>query len=428
MFEANSFFELAERIFPLCRSITGNGVRETLNIIKGIVPNLNIYEVETGTQCFDWTIPKEWNIQDAFIITPDGQKICKFTDTNLHVLNYSIPVHKTVPLSELQKHLYSLPEKPNSVPYVTSYFQERWGFCISHEQREQLIDGEYNVFIDSTLEAGSMTLADCLIKGESEQEVLISTYTCHPSMGNNETSGIVLAAMLAKWLNEQESLKLSYRIVFAPETIGPIAYMHDNLQKLKENVVAAFNLTCVGDNTHFSFLPSKFGNTLTDRVARHILKHAAPNFIEYDFLHDRGSDENQYCSPGVDLPIISIMRSKYATYDEYHTSGDNLNFISGEGLKSSFEMHVKCIETLERLRPLKSTVVGEPWYSKHNLRPTIGGVNFDMDAIHKFGNLMMYGDGKHNILDVAELMNVPVWELFAFQDKLANAGLLTTED
>ena len=427
MYEAKDFFDLAEEIFPFCRSITGTGVRNTFSVLQRIIPDLKVHEVETGTVCFDWTVPKEWNISDAFIETPSGQKICKFSDTNLHVLNYSTPINKKISLGELQKHLYSLPEKPHVVPYVTSYYEERWGFCISHADREQLVDGDYRVVIDSELEDGSLSLADFFVKGKTEKEIFISTYTCHPSMGNNETSGIVLATMLAKWLADQDNLHYSYRIVFAPETIGPLVYLSDKLTHLRENVIAAFNLTCVGDNSHFSFLPSKSGDTIADKVATHCLAHLAPDYVTYDFINDRGSDENQYSSPGVDIPMVSIMRSKYGTYKEYHTSEDDLNFISGEGLKTSFEMHKKCIETLERIHPLQATIIGEPWYSKHKLRPTVGGIDYNMDHIYKFANLMMFADGKHNILDIAEMMKIPVWDLFEFQDKLINAGLLRRE-
>ena len=309
--------QLVAKAFPICRSITGDGVRETLRIISDIIP-LAIHEVPTGTAAFDWSVPKEWNIRDAYIADENGNKVVDFRKNNLHVVGYSIAVDKWITLSELQEHLYSLPEQPDTVPYVTSYYKERWGFCISHDKRRQLLNGKYHVFIDSTLEDGNLTYGEYLIKGETGQEVFLSTYVCHPSMANNELSGPVVTAFIAKWLSSHPR-KYTYRIIFIPETIGSITYLSRYLEELKKKVLVGFNVSCIGDDRGYSYVASRYGKSFADKVASNVLSFKYPDFIKYSFL-DRGSDERQYCSPGVDLPLVTLSRSKYGTYPEYHTS------------------------------------------------------------------------------------------------------------
>src|SRR5215831_4968818 len=289
---------LMTELFPICRSITGDGVRETLRIIQDHIP-LNIFEVPSGTKAFDWTVPKEWNIRDAFVLDPEGRKIIDFNESNLHVLGYSAPVAKSVTLTELQKHLHSLEEQPDAIPWVTSVYEERWGFCLAHNKRVQLKEGVYQVYIDSELKEGSLTYGEVITPGRSNKEIFISTYVCHPSMANNELSGPVVATMLAKWL-ASEPRRFTYRIIFIPETIGSITYLSRNLESMKRNIVAGFNLTCVGDERAYSYLPSRKGSTLADKVALNVLRFKHPDFKEYSYL-ERGSDERQYCSPGVDL-------------------------------------------------------------------------------------------------------------------------------
>jgi len=311
---------LMEELYPICRSITGNGVRQTLEIIKSHI-DLDINEIPTGTKVFDWTIPKEWNINDAYVIDPSGKKIIDFKKSNLHILNYSIPIKKKVNLEELKNHLYSLPEQPDIIPYRTSYYQPNWGFCISHNELKKFKNGEYEVFIDSSLEAGKLTYGEFLIKGEVSDEVLISCYVCHPSMCNDNLSGIVLATFLAKYLKNFK-LHYTYRFLFIPETIGSIAWLSINEKsafKIKYGLVA----TCVGDPGNFTYKKSRIGNSEIDNIAIHVLKNSGKEFKILDFF-PLGSDERQFCSPGFNLPVGVLARTIYAQFDEYHTSADNL--------------------------------------------------------------------------------------------------------
>ena len=366
-----AIYQFCIELYPICRSITGKGLRDTLGMIKEHLPGVKIVEVPTGTKAFDWVVPKEWNITDAYIIGPDGEKVVDFKETNLHVVGYSIPVNKTVSLDELQQHLYSLPEQPEAIPYVTSYYEERWGFCLTDNCRKKLKPGQYHVFIDSSLTDGSLTYGELILPGKTEKEIFFSTYICHPSLANNELSGPAVLTFLAKWLTSLENRRYTYRIIFIPETIGSIVYLSNNLQAMKENVVAGFNVTCVGDNRAYSYLPSRRGNTLADRVTLHVLKNLHPDFVQYSYL-DRGSDERQYCSPGVDLPVVSVMRTKYGCYPEYHTSLDNLDLISPEGLSGGYSVLKKCIECLERNEKLAVTVLCEPQLGKRGLYPNLG--------------------------------------------------------
>lgn len=419
--EGESIYALAEELFPICRSITGNGVRQTLNIIQRDLPEVKIYEVPSGETVFDWTVPKEWNIKDAYVIDPDGSKIIDFQRSNLHVVGYSTPINKTVSLNELQDHLYSLPEQPSAIPYITSYYQERWGFCLTHAQRESLKPGEYRVVIDSELTNGSLTYGELIIPGAQNQEVFLSTYICHPSLGNNELSGPVVTTYLAKWLLTQKR-KYTYRIIFIPETIGSIVYLSRNLDEMKSNIIAGFNVTCVGDNNGYSYLPSRQENTLADQVALHVLKNTHPDFHQYSFL-DRGSDERQYCSPGVDLPVVSVMRSKYGTYPEYHTSLDDMDFISPAGLQGSYDILKRCIECIEANERLKVTVLGEPQLGKRGLYPTIS-TKKSGEQVRDMMNLISYADGSRSTLEIAEVINVPMWKLTPIIEKLKSESLL----
>lgn len=419
-----SMHELCEKLFPICRSITGDGFRKSLSIIKNDVQldDLNFFEVATGTQCFDWEVPKEWNIKDAYILTPDGNKICDFKVSNLHVVGYSAPVDQEISLEMLQNHLYSLPDQPDAIPYITSYYQERWGFCLTEHERETLKPGTYQVYIDSELTAGSLTYGELIIAGETEQEVFLSSYLCHPSMANNELSGPVVTAFLAKWLLSLPSRRYTYRIIIIPETIGSITYLSRHYQAMKNNIIAGFNITCVGDERAYSYLPSRTGATLADQVAKHVLAHTHPDYVSYSFL-DRGSDERQYCSSGIDLPVCSIMRSKYGCYPEYHTSLDDLELVTASGLLGSYQALKKAIQCLEANETLSTTVLGEPQLGKRGLYPTIGTKEGGA-KVQNMMNFLAYCDGLSSNLEIAEKIKVPLWELDDIINQLKAEKLL----
>ncbi len=423
----NQIYNFCKELWPINRSITGDGVRKTLKKIKEILPQLSIHEVPTGTDVFDWKIPKEWVIRDAWIKTPDGKKICDFKTNNLYLVGYSTPIHKRLTLSELKKNLHSLPEMPDAIPYVTSYYEERWGFCISENEKKNLVEGEYEVFIDSDLIDGFLTYGELLIKGQSQEEVFLSTYICHPSMANNELSGPTVTSFISKWLVEQSNLKYSYRIIFIPETIGSITYLSKNIDHLKSNVKAGFNISCVGDDRDYSYLPSRNGNTLSDKISQHVLNHIHPSYKIYDWS-ERGSDERQYCSPGIDLPIASIMRSKYGKYDEYHTSLDDLkNVVSPEGLAGGYNALKLAIEALENNIYPKTTVLCEPNLGKRNLYPTLSGKKLNHD-IRLLKDVLTWSDGTMSLIEIADIIRVPVWDLYPIVEILSVHNLISKED
>ena len=417
-------YKWASDLFPICRSITGDGVRETLGYIKSIIPELTIHEIPSGTKAFDWTVPDEWNIREAFIEDSSGERILDFKENNLHVLNYSIPVDAVVSLSELQEHLYSLPERSDAIPYFTSYYERNWGFCLTHNQRQSLQPGIYRAVIDSTLAPGFLTYGELVLPGCDKTEVLLSTYICHPSLANNEISGPVVTTALSRWLNSLSERKHTYRIVFVPETIGSILYISRHLKHLKECVIAGFNVSCVGDNLAYTYLASRHGSTLADRVARHVLGHLAPGYVSYPFLK-RGSDERQYCAPGVDLPVVSVMRTKYGDYPEYHTSDDNLEFISPEGLVGGFTALSRCLEVLELNETLVNKVLCEPQLGRRGLISNIsyGPRNPGIDR-RNLSHLLAYCDGSKDLVEVCEIINLPLWEISKAIGILKEEGLL----
>ena len=417
-------YDLAVQLFPIQRSLTGNGVRQTFEILQTIIPELTIHEVPTGTHCFDWTIPKEWNINEAYIVAPNGERFCDISTHNLHVMGYSEPVRRTLSLGELQSHLYSIESMPDTIPYVTSYYDQKWGFCLEHSKRLKLIEGDYEVVIDSMLSDGSLTYGELIIPGETEKEILLSTYVCHPSMANNELSGPTVLIYLAQWIMSQ-ARRYTYRIVFVPETIGSICYLSRHYQQMKQHTIAGFVLTCIGDNRDYSYLATPDEDTYADEVAKHILGHIKPDFKQYSFL-ERGSDERQYCSPGIDLPVVDIMRTKYGRYPEYHTSNDDLSVISPEGLEGGFEAMRNILEAIENDIVYRTTVLCEPQLGKRGLYPTAYFKGLG-EYTHKVRNIIAYANGKRTLIQIAQKMNKPVWELYEIVQRLKEESLLRVD-
>ena len=402
--------EFCEKLWPLNRSLTGDGNRETLKLISEELTGLMIQSLPSNTQVLDWEIPKEWKIKDAYIIAPDGSKICSFSENNLHVVGYSIPIDIELSLSELKLHLYTIPEQPNAIPYVTSYYSPSWGFCMSHEMYELLEEGKYRVCIDAEHIDGEFNYGEIIMPGKSRQEVFLSTYICHPSMANNEISGIAVLTFIVKWLQSLPDRFYTYRIVFAPETIGPIAYLSLHKEKLKENVIAGLNFTCVGDDRAYSYMPSRSGNTLIDAVAQHVLKWIDQSYISYSWF-DRGSDERQYCAPGIDLPLVSMMRTKYGEYPEYHTSLDVLNdVVTAGGLYGGFLANQRAIEALELNYSPQVQILCEPQMSKRGLYSTISSRE-SWRSSKLIMDFLSMCDGKHSLIEIAELLKTPIWHL-----------------
>lgn len=419
--------DFAKFLFPICRSLTGNGVRQTLKSVREKIPELMIHEVPSGTPAFDWNVPKEWNIKDAYIIDPNGRKIIDFKINNLHIVGYSIPVDRKITLEELQRHLFSLPDQPDAIPYVTSYYEEMWGFCLTEQQRSRLESGIYRVKIDSILEDGCLTYGEVILSGQTKQEIFLSTYICHPSMANDDLSGPVVITYLLKWLKSLRTRRYTYRLIFIPETIGSIVYLSRNIEQMKKGILAGYTVSCVGDDRTYSFIPSRKGDTLADRVARHVLKHTDPNYTLYSFL-DRGSDERQYNSPGVDLPVGCIMRSKPGAYPEYHTSLDNFNIVTSSGLLGGFTVIQKCLVALEKNKIFQASALCEPQLGKRGLYPNISSkksessVKYDQNMM----NLLAYVDGQQDLLSVSDIINVPVWELLPIAKELEKHGLINS--
>jgi len=418
-------YDLAGEIFPICRSITGAGVRETLDILGKYIAEdglkFDIHEVPSGTQVFDWTVPKEWRINAAYIEDRHGNRIIDMKENNLHVMGYSIPVDKWITLDELKKCVYTQPDQPYVIPYVTSYYKERYGFCMSQEQLDSLEDGEYHIFIDSELFDGSLTYAEVVIPGDTDEELMFTSYTCHPSMANNECSGPVVLAALMRHVNSMTKRKYTYRFVLNPETIGSISYLSRNLSHLKEKLVAGIVLSCVGDDRDYSIIHSRYADTIADKALLSILK-GKHRYSEYSFLK-RGSDERQYNAPGVELPVVGFCRTKYGVYPEYHTSADNMGLISPAGLQGAYETMVQWIDCMEANGKYMMTVLGEPQLGKRGLYPTISQKG-SYDEVTAMMNLIAYADGKNDLFDISEIIGVPPYRLIGIIEKLLIHGLV----
>lgn len=412
-------YDLIRRLYPICRSITGNGTRETLKIVKEFVP-IVISEVPSGTKVFDWTVPKEWNIKDAYIKNPRGEKIVDFKKLNLHILNYSAPFKGRIQFAKLKEHLFTLPEYPDLIPYLTSYYNENWGFCISHKQYEKLEDGEYEVMIDSELKDGSLVFGELFLKGETEEEILFSTYICHPSLCNDNLSGIAVLAFLAKELMKRRSLRYSYRFLFVPETIGSITWLYlneKNINKIKGGLV----LTCLGDAGRFTYKKTRQGDSIIDEIAEKTLLDSGDSFEIIDFF-PAGSDERQFSSPAFNLAIGSLMRTPYGKFHQYHTSADDLGFVKPECLEDSYKKYLDIIFILENNRTyLNPNPKCEPQLSRRGIYRVIGSQKQETPSMLSILNL---SDGKNSLLDIAKRTRVNFKDIKKNSDILFEAGLL----
>ena len=416
-------YDLAVRLFPICRSIMGDGFRQSLGIIREQVPEMQVFEVPSGTEVFDWTVPKEWNIRGGWMRRKNGETVIDFRDSNLHVLGYSVPIHQMVSREELLEHVYTQPEQPNWIPYVTSYYKERWGFCMTEHQKEQLTDPEYEVCIDSTLADGSLTYGELIVPGETDEEIFFSTYLCHPSMANNELSGPCLTTALIKYVQSLPKRRYTYRFIIVPETIGSITYLSRNLKSMQQHVKAGFVLSCVGDDRTYSMVSTKYEDTLADRVLENVLHFHYPDYIRYSFMK-RASDERQYGSAGVGLPVCAFCRSKYHEYPEYHTSADDLSLISPAGLQGSYDVMVKVINALEYNRHYQMTCPCEPQLGKRGLYPTISQKG-TYAAFRAMQHFTAYADGRNDLIAISEIIGTPVDQLIPIVGKLMEHHLVT---
>ena len=413
---------LARRLYPHCRSITGNGVRETLRILGADLP-LKIEEVPSGTKVLDWEVPEEWNIRAAYIDRENGERVVDFADHNLHILQYSVPIDRTVPIDELRRHLHSLPEAPDLIPYRTAYYAKTWGFCLRHHTLEGMGDAAYRVHIDSTLAPGHLSYGELLVPGASEDEVLFSIHCCHPSLANDNLSGMVIARALAERLL-QDKPRLSYRFLFIPGTIGSITWLarnRDRVARIKHGLV----LSCLGDAGPMTYKRSRRDDAAIDRAVAHVLQHKGSGNKTVPFI-PYGYDERQYCSPGFDLPIGCLMRSPNGTFPEYHTSADNLDFIRPDALADSLDALTKIVEVLEHDALYRNTSpYGEPQLGRRGLYRPIGG---QQDAAAYDQMVLLWtlnlSDGQHSLLDVAQRAERPFGMVRAAAADLQRVGLL----
>ena len=416
-----AMYQLISDLYPVCRSITGNGVRKTLAILQQYIP-LEIRQVPTGTQVFDWTVPKEWNIRDAYVKNAKGEKIIDFQKSNLHLLNYSIPIQKKMPLSELKEHLFSLPERPDWIPYRTSYYSENWGFCLTHRQLEALEDGEYEVYIDSSLEPGHLTYGEYYLPGASKKEVLFSCHICHPSLCNDNLSGISVVTFLAKHLSSL-SLRYSYRFLFIPGTIGSITWLSVNESKtfqIKHGLIAAG----LGDSGKLNYKKSRRGNAEIDKAVIHVLQHSGQEYQINDFS-PYGYDERQFCSPGFNLPVGSLTRTPFGQYPQYHTSADNLDFVRADKLADSLEKYLAVVNILENNRKyLNTNPKCEPQLGKRGLYGTFGGTQDKKTKEMATLWVLNLADGKRSLLDISDRAGLEFSVIRDAAHALVKGGLL----
>jgi aminopeptidase-like protein len=412
---------LVAELFPICRSITGNGVRRTLEVIARHIP-LRTSEIPSGTPAFDWVVPREWNIRDAYVMNARGERVIDFQRSNLHVLNYSVPMHRKVPLAELRQHLFQDPAHPEWIPYRTSYYAENWGFCVTRAQFESLNEPEYDVCIDSSLTDGSLTYGECVLPGATEDEVLLSCHVCHPSLANDNLSGIAVAVHLARWLQTRPR-RLSYRLLFAPGTIGAITWLSRN-RDVTARIRHGLVLTCVGDPGAFHYKKSRRGDSEIDRVVSHVLRARG---VEHEIrpFHPYGYDERQYCSPGFNLAVGCLMRSAWGEFPEYHTSADSVDFVTPSALAGTLDVCTGIVDLLERNVAYRSTnPFCEPALGRRGLYRSTGGAGIGDENLARLWVLNL-ADGSHTLLDVAERSGLSFALLADCAEELARHGLLT---
>lgn len=425
--KGDEIYAFAKKIYPIFRSLTGKGVEETLEIIAKEISNTNtalsIKRIPSGTRVFDWTVPKEWSISKAYIENEMGEHIADIAENNLHVVGYSVPVDRWVTKDELLQYIYVQEGQPDVIPYVTSYYKERYGFCMSQNQRDSLPDGRYHMVVESELFDGNLTYGEVVIPGATAEEMFFSTYICHPSMANNECSGPALATELIKYVANLPKKRYTYRFLFIPETIGSIAYMatEGHLAHMKSSIVAGYNLTCVGDAYDYSIVHTRYADTLADRVLMNILRWRN-HFSEYSFLQ-RGSDERQYNAPGIDLPIVTFCRTKFHEFPQYHTSADNMEYISPIGLQGSYDVMTECINAIEHNHYYKTKCLGEPQLGPRGLYPTISQKG-NANAVKSMMDFLAYADGRNDLIDISNRIERPITELLLIISKLVNAELI----
>lgn len=422
--EGAELYQLATTLYPICRSITGDGLRESLRHLEASIP-LRLREVPSGTQVFDWVVPNEWNIRDAYIKDGLGRKVVDLADSNLHVVNYSAPVHKTMSLEELRPHLFTLPDSPDWIPYRTSYYRETWGFCLTQHQFDGLQNGRYEVCIDSTLQPGHLSYGEFRVQGSTDEEVLISAHSCHPSLCNDNLSGMVVAARLAQHLSGL-SLRYSYRFLWIPGTIGSIAWLALN-EPLLPNIKHGLVLSCLGDPGRFTYKRSRRGNAEIDQVTEHVLRRSGQKFQALDFA-PHGYDERQYCSPGINLPMGCFMRTPNGQYPEYHTSADDLSLIKPESMAESLQRLLQVVSTLEdNRRYLNLNPKCEPQLGRRGLYRQMGGTK-NVATEEAMLWVLNFSDSGHSLLDIANRSGLPFEAVSEAATNLKDAGLLSEVD
>ena len=417
----STMYDLISELYPICRSITGNGVRQTLKILQQQIP-LEIREVASGTQVFDWTVPQEWNVRDAYVKNSRGEKIIDFQQHNLHLLNYSIPIHQTMSLSELKPHLFSMSDRPDWIPYRTSYYSENWGFCLTHNQLEALPEGEYEVYIDTDLKSGSLTYGEYYLPGQTEEEVLFTCHICHPSLCNDNLSGISLVTSLARQLQNIDR-RYSYRFLFIPGTIGAITWLSLNqqqTQKIEHGLVVAG----VGDAGQFHYKKSRRANAPIDRIVAYVLEHSGSAYQIDEFI-PYGYDERQFCSPGFNLPVGSLTRTPFGQYPEYHTSGDNLDLVKPDKLAQSLKIYLQIVDVIENNQTYFSTnPYCEPQLGKRGLYGTFGGTQDKKTKEMATLWVLNLADGEHSLLDICDRSGLDFTVIRHAADALLAGGLL----